>query len=75
MIVEAVRDDGAVMVTEGIDEYDGGAIVLADGSVAYLPKDSIYVRGDWEPAPGGTLMPSGVDPAQLAAVRVRRVAG
>ena len=74
MIVEWVRDDGAVMVTEGIDEYDGAAIVIPDGRLAYLPKSSILARGGWDPAPAGTSVPPGVDPDQLAAARVRRVA-
>lgn len=75
MRVEAVRDDGAVLVAEGVDDYDGGAIVLADGAIAYLPKSSILARGGWDPAPDGTPVPAGVDPAQLASVRVRRFPG
>lgn len=68
MRVEAVRGDGAVMVTEGL----AGAIVLPDGQIAYLPKDSLYARGGWEPAPDGLPIPDGIDPAKLAAARPRR---
>ena len=75
MIVEAVRDDGAVMVTEGRNERDGAAVVLPGGQVFYLPKGSLYARGGWEAAPSKTPVPDGVDPDRLAAARGPRVAG
>lgn len=65
--VEAIRDDGAVMVTMG----EAAAVVLPSGQVTYLPKDSVYARGSWTPAPAGTVMPREVDLDELAVTATR----
>lgn len=70
-VVEAVRDDGAIMVTAG----EAGAVVLADGQAFYLPKNSLYARGDWEPAPAGMAVPDSIDLVRLAAAQPGTVAG
>lgn len=67
MIVEAVRDDGALLVTDG----EGAAVVLPDGAVHYRSTDSVYARGGWEPAESGLPVPAVVDPVRLAEVRAR----
>jgi hypothetical protein len=67
MIVEATRDDGAVMVTDG----EAAAVVLPGGTVIYLPKDSVYARGGWKAAPNDLPIPGAVDRNRLAQVGAR----
>jgi hypothetical protein len=70
-VVEAVRDDGARMVTKG----QAAAVVLPGGAeITYLPKDSVYARGGWIDAPAGMKVPAEVDEARLDEVH-ERVAG
>lgn len=47
MIVEAKRDDGALLVT------DGDAAVVVVGDQAWVtPRDAVLARGNWVPASG-----------------------
>jgi hypothetical protein len=67
VVVEAVRDDGARMVTKG----EAAAVVVPGREVAYLPKDSVYARGGWLAAPSGMKVPAEVNEAKLDEVNRR----
>jgi hypothetical protein len=55
MKVEAVRDDGALLVT------DGPAAAIVDGDQFWITsRDSALARGAWEPATGSEQLPPDV---------------
>lgn len=66
MRVEAERDDGALLVTDG-----PAAAIIADGREWVTSRESALARGDWEPSDAPLPDFSDDLPAQLAAFRDR----
>lgn len=47
MKVEAVRDDGALLITDGTDDEDTAAAIVSDDGLWVTLKHSALARGDW----------------------------
>jgi hypothetical protein len=62
--VEARRDDGALLVTEG-----PAAVVVLDDRAWVTSRDSALARGSWEPASGDVPEAATAKADDLAAFR------
>ena len=49
MKVEAVRDDGALLITDGTDDENTAAAIISDDGVWVTLKYSALARGEWAP--------------------------
>jgi hypothetical protein len=66
MKVEAERDDGALLVTDGL-----AAAIIADGQEWVTSRESALARGEWEPSDAPLPAVSAGLPAQLAAFHTK----